>query len=1045
MKRNVRTALIVIFSCLTLISCEDSSSSTSQNKALLDAFDTTQSPIMYGEKDEGDMSVVGLYRVTEKLDNGNYRGSVYCSGTIIHPNWVLTAAHCVADTEGSTVTPSDDNSNMMIYVGSDRKNGGYVYHIAGADKIYWHSQYVDITTTGHDIALIKLKNPMTREDVVPILPHPKWLILNDDMMPVNMKLVGFGYDHNGVIEVKNQKTMPITIYCGSGNPGDSVVNGCSLKNEVHVQGCHPNPYYCESRGPSDYYTKVKMTYGTLYHSMQEGGECNGDSGGPSLYTVGGIQYVAGITSGGDSVCRGYNISTAVADYYDWIISIAPEVAEQYREICDNGVDDDGNGKIDNADPACVYCGNNIVNLGEECDKDHFSNDRTTCVSWDSTRFSGGNVSCNNDCTVNYDNCDPIEYCGDGKLKDGEECDGSVFMNGIKSCTDMDGFYTSGTLRCTDSCKIDQSGCKAEAVCGDGVVNGEEVCDKTKFYHNRTLCNTIFPELYSSGKVKCNDTCGYDVSDCIAWCGNGSLNRKVGEVCDGEKFGGESCETLVGPGSTGTLKCINGCTQIDTSGCSKPSACGDGIVDTDEECDGSNIPGDKIKCSDYDASYSKGEVSCNANCTLNYSLCETGPICGNNKVDDGELCDGTKFSGNRFACKTLFPELYSAGSVKCTNDCNYDTSDCIAWCGNGSVNTKSGDIMLNEACDHGEVDKFPTSKNSCEKVVGKGSTGTLICADDCKSILTVGCSEPAFCGDSIVNNSEQCDGMAFLDDKTQCAQWDSKYASGNVKCTTNCGLDLSACELAPVCGDNIVNGSELCDKLSFKDNKTLCSAWDSKYASGRVSCNSSCELDYSDCKEVVIVPDEICDNHNDDDGNGKIDCEDPACLSDALCKPKEECGNGIVDGDEECDKTAFLLDEDQCSEWIKVFKSGTVTCNADCTVNYDACSTEKPEICDNKIDDNGNDRIDCDDYECVNFEGCLAATDPDADNPDDPTDPDDPTNPDDPTDPDQPGDSESNHSSGSDCSSTPRSSAPTPFAMILGLLVLGLCARRRRLD
>ena len=896
--KKLSVIFVSIFSCLCVLGCEDSAQEASSPE-LPKTLESTQSPILNGSVDNGDLAVVGLFEVTEKLENGNYRGSIYCTGTLIHPHWVLTAAHCVADTEGSIVTPSSKNSRMMIYVGTDRKKGGHVYEIAGTNKIFWHPNYINAKETGKDIALIQLKNEMNREDVKPILPHPKWLMLNDYKMPVNMKLVGFGYDHNGVTEIKNQKIMPITYYCGAGNP-TNLVTGCPLKNEVHIQGCHPNPYYCESRGYADYYTKVTMNYGSLYHSIEAGGECNGDSGGPSLYTLGNVQYVSGITSWGDPVCHGFNISTAVCDYYDWITTIAPEVASQYKEICGNGIDDDGNGKIDGEDPACMFCGNGIVNVGETCDGTAFSGDRKTCAEWDSTIYSSGEVTCNKDCSVNFDQCVRFEYCGDGKLKDNEECDGTVFLNGMKTCMDFDSGYTSGMLKCSSKCEIDITDCRADAKCGDGKVEGSENCDGTKFYKNLTACNSIFPDLYESGKVQCTSKCKYNTQNCVPWCGNGSLNKKVGEVCDGEKFGGETCETLVGAGSKGTLKCVNGCTQIDTSDCSKPLSCGNGIIDEGEKCDGDVFPDGKNRCYDFDHSYAKGYLSCNANCTINESMCEVG-TCGNEILDDGELCDGTKFINRQYACKTLFPDLYSSGHVTCTDTCEYDISACESLCGNGSVNVSKGEV-----CDHGEVDKFTSSANTCEKVVGAGSTGTLICADDCRSIITAGCSEPAFCGDNIVNNSEQCDGTAFPGNKTSCAAWDSKHTSGNVKCTTSCTIDLSECILGPVCGDNVVNGSELCDGNSFKDNRTLCSDWDSHFTSGEIQCTLSCALDYSACQMDASISTEICGNQTDDDGDGKIDCDDDECTKFEGCatpKPDHpEPPVSIGSSDSDCSST-----------------------------------------------------------------------------------------------------------------------------------------------
>jgi hypothetical protein len=37
------------------------------------------------------------------------------------------------------------------------------------------------------------------------------------------------------------------------------------------------------------------------------------------------------------------------------------------ELCYNGIDDDGNGLTDKADPGCWHCGDGVLDPNEECD------------------------------------------------------------------------------------------------------------------------------------------------------------------------------------------------------------------------------------------------------------------------------------------------------------------------------------------------------------------------------------------------------------------------------------------------------------------------------------------------------------------------------------------------------------------------------------------------------------------------------------------------------------------------------------------------------
>ncbi|HLD03247.1 MAG TPA: hypothetical protein VJC17_00575 [Candidatus Dojkabacteria bacterium] len=100
-----------------------------------------------------------------------------------------------------------------------------------------------------------------------------------------------------------------------------------------------------------------------------------------------------------------------------------------------------------------------------------------------------------------------------------------------------------------------------------------------------------------------------------------------------------------------------------------SVCGDNVKQGTEECDGSDFGGSS--CTSL--GYISGTLSCNANCTNNTSQCSTGSSsCGNGFLNSGEECDGSNL--NNATCESLG---YASGPLACYNNCTFDKSECIA--------------------------------------------------------------------------------------------------------------------------------------------------------------------------------------------------------------------------------------------------------------------------------------------------------------------------------------------------------------------------------
>lgn len=205
-------------------------------------------------------------------------------------------------------------------------------------------------------------------------------------------------------------------------------------------------------------------------------------------------------------------------------------------------------------------------------------------------------------------------------------------------------------------------------------------------------------------------------------------------------------------------------------------------------------------------------------------------CGNGSVEGSEECDG-----GLIECTELNPALYLSGKAKCKEDCSgWDTVTCVesdAVCGDDVTEAP-------EVCD-GDL------KNCVEIDSSKYKGGKAKCNRNCDGYDTVTCEElDDYCGNGEISFGEICDK-----DVTDCTVLDSKlYSGGNATCKDDCsGYDVSQCvEIVAVCGDEKVEGSEICEKEELIN----CIEIDpSLYKGGKAYCLDDCSgWDVITCEE-----------------------------------------------------------------------------------------------------------------------------------------------------------------------------------------------------
>jgi hypothetical protein len=301
--------------------------------------------------------------------------------------------------------------------------------------------------------------------------------------------------------------------------------------------------------------------------------------------------------------------------------------------------------------------------------------------------------------IEDDGTDDADDADDGDADDGATDADDDATDADDDATDADDDATDA-----DDDVVDADG-DAGPECGDGVVEGDEICDGDELDGQ-----TCSDEGFAGGALACNDTCdGYDTSGCND-CGNDMVDS--GEECDGTALDGETCTSQ--GFDEGTLLCASDCT-FDTSQCTT-ATCGNTNIEANEECDGTNLDGET--CSSR--GFVDGTLACN-NCQFDESGCNT---CGDDTINGSDVCDGSDLGG-----ETCSSRGFVSGTLACTATCDgYDTSGCT-MCGNDTVDS-------GETCDGTDL-----NGETCQSQGFDG--GTLACGASCGSFDTSGCtSNPA---------------------------------------------------------------------------------------------------------------------------------------------------------------------------------------------------------------------------------------------------------------------------------------------------------------
>ncbi len=261
----VLTGLLLVSSLFMVSGC----GSPDETIVLAGAIDQSSDAISGGYSDSEDTAVVGIVSLAN-----NSLG--ICSGTLIAPNVVLTAQHCVAPTSSAgvlcgstTFGPAYDASGL--YISTKRR-------LTQSPNDYYSTAEILVPPNGsdfcgYDIALMILNEPVDPAEATPRVPAVDHDLEQSD----GYYAVGYGAT-NGNGDGSGQRRRRDDLYVGC------VAEECPA------------------------------AYTTIEEFIGDTGVCQGDSGGPAFD----LQHrVVGIASRGSAGCE-MPIYTYVRAWGDWI-------------------------------------------------------------------------------------------------------------------------------------------------------------------------------------------------------------------------------------------------------------------------------------------------------------------------------------------------------------------------------------------------------------------------------------------------------------------------------------------------------------------------------------------------------------------------------------------------------------------------------------------------------------------------------------------------------------------------------------------------------